>query len=67
MLKKGTRIELVDMIDDPNPVPHGTRGTVMFANRVESMGFTQYDVDWDNGRSLMLCVPPDSYKVVNDE
>lgn len=67
-LRPGQRIELVAMIDDPYPVEPGARGTV---HRVDVRGtganaFLQVDVDWDNGRLLMLAVPPDQYRVIED-
>jgi hypothetical protein len=27
----------------------------------------QFEVDWDNGRKLMLTVPPDRFEVVSDQ
>lgn len=66
-LRPGQRIELLSMADDPNPVQPGTRGTV---REVEKHGtgrdaFIQVDVEWDNGRSLMLSVPPDRCRIVD--
>ena len=58
----GDYIELVSMHDDPDPIPVGTRGVVDFVSAVTSMGFTQYGVKWENGRTLLLVVPPDQFK-----
>ena len=67
-LQPGQRIELVMIVDDPDPIEPGTRGTV---RRVAKHGtghnaFLQVDVAWDNGRSLMLSVPPDRYRIVDN-
>jgi hypothetical protein len=59
---KGTRIELIQMGDDPRPVPPGTRGTVAY---VDDMG--QIGVNWDNGSSLSLIPTEDSFRVLNQE
>ena len=61
MLKVGDRIELVRMNDDPNPVPPGTKGTVKHIEDVHlgRENFTQVDVRWDDGRTLMVVCPPD--------
>lgn len=56
-LKPGDRIRLISMTDDPNPIPTGATGTV--AGSYLHDGWTQVDVDWDSGRSLMLTIPPD--------
>jgi hypothetical protein len=56
-LKSGDRIRLISMTDDPNPIIAGTTGTV--AGAYPQNGWTQVDVDWDSGRSLMLTMPPD--------
>lgn len=62
MLKIGDRVEMVQMKDDPNPIPAGTKGQVKHIEDV-SFGrgdnFTQIDVKWDNGRQLMVVCPPD--------
>ncbi|TWU28040.1 DUF4314 domain-containing protein [Novipirellula artificiosorum] len=56
-LKPGDRIRLISMTDDPDPIPAGTLGEVV---GVYPHGdWTQVDVDWENGRSLMLSIPPD--------
>ena len=59
---KGTRIELIEMGDDPNPVPPGTRGTVAFVDDIGSIG-----MHWDNGQSLSLIPGEDSFRVLNQE
>jgi hypothetical protein len=61
----GDYIELVSMRDDPDPIAPGTKGTVTFINEVQE--FTQYEVDWDNGRALMLSVPPDQFRLATRE
>ena len=59
----GDRIRLVAMPDDPDPIPAGTTGTVA---AVRPHGtWAQVDVDWDNGRKLMLVVPPDQFEVLS--
>ena len=62
MYPVGTRIELIQMGDDPRPVPSGTRGTVAY---VDDMG--QIGMHWDNGRSLSLIPGEDSFRVLNQE
>lgn len=52
-LTEGDRVELLEMPNDPDPIPVGTKGTIV--------GFTEfsdeviYYVNWDNGRTLNLC------------
>ncbi len=58
----GTRIELVQMGDDPHPIPPGTRGTVTF---VDDMG--QIGMRWDNGQSLSLIPGTDSFRKLRAE
>lgn len=55
---EGTRIRLISMPDDPDPIPYGTLGTVIGGNGA------QLSVKWDNGRSLHLLVGIDDYEVV---
>ena len=45
----GTRIRLLEMSEDPNPVPVGSCGTVL---AVDDAG--QLLMQWDNGRNLSL-------------
>lgn len=56
----GTRIVLLSMPDDPDPVPEGTRGTVLRANE------DQLIVEWDNGRSLNVLIGIDRFAVVGE-
>lgn len=62
--KKGDRIELLDMPNDPDPIPRGTHGTVQ--DCVWLMGFEiwQVLVDWDIDRSLAVTIPPDVVRLV---
>ena len=62
MYPKGTRIELIQMGNDPRPVPPGTRGTVAY---VDDMG--QIGMNWDNGSSLSLIPGEDRFRVLNQE
>ena len=43
----GTRIELIHMGDDPNPIPDGTRGAVTAVDDIGTIF-----VDWDTGSGL---------------
>ena len=58
----GDRIELVFMPNDPDPIAPGTQGTV---TDIKEFNFGEWEVqisvDWDNGRTLMLVVPPDEF------
>lgn len=63
-MKIGDRVELIDMPDDPSPIPVGTKGTVERINDVKGLGFTQVQVKWDNGRTLMLSIPPDRVRII---
>jgi Domain of unknown function (DUF4314) len=56
----GSRIELTMMNDDPDPLPIGSKGTVTGGN-----GAQMY-VDWDCGRSLILIVGVDLWRVVQN-
>lgn len=58
--QKGDRIVLDQMGFDPDPIPSGTRGTVLYVmDDAFGMGDVQVEVKWDNGRSLALIMPPD--------
>ena len=55
----GTRIRLIEMPNDPAPVPAGSCGTVL---AVYDAG--QLLMQWDNGRSLSLLPGVDSFEVL---
>jgi hypothetical protein len=65
-LKPGDRIECLAMPDDPDPVPRGTRGTVL-DSPWRSDGIAIIPVAWDDGRALNLSCPPDSFRRVEGE
>jgi hypothetical protein len=62
----GDRIRLVAMPDDPDPIPAGSTGIVTAVRKCGSGGsaWIQVDVDWDNGRKLMLSLPTDQFEVL---
>lgn len=62
MVKKGDRIELVHMGEDPDPIRSGARGTV---KGVDDAGHVL--VQWDNGRTLNLLPNIDSYRILTDK
>lgn len=64
--KKGDRVRLVFMPNDPDPIPEGTEGTV---EEVVAMDWgqdkkTQVYVRWDNGRTLSCVCPPDFLEIL---
>ncbi len=61
-LQKGDRIRLRSMPMDPDPIPVGSLGTVVEV--IDHHDWIQVDVDWDNGRSLMLTLPEDTFELV---
>ena len=65
--QNGDRIRLVSMDDDPNPIQPGQLGTITCVNVIGSgpEQWMQIDVEWDNGRKLMLACPPDRFEVIS--
>ncbi|MCA9173068.1 MAG: DUF4314 domain-containing protein [Planctomycetales bacterium] len=67
--RPGDRIRLISMHDDPAPIDAGQTGSVVM---VSSFGqgnqrWHQIDVSWDNGRSLMLVSPPDTFEIISGD
>lgn len=64
--KKGDRVKLVFMPNDPNPVPEGTEGTVIDVQQMDwgHDKWSQVAIAWDNGRSLSCCCPPDHLEII---
>lgn len=56
---EGTRVELIQMGDDPRPIEPGTRGTVDY---VDSMGTIH--CTFDNGRCLGLIPGEDQFRKI---
>lgn len=64
-MKKGDRVELVAMPGDPNPLPRGSKGTVLSVQEFDwPEPWTQVCVQWDTDRRLMICIPPDDVRVI---
>ena len=64
-LKVGDRIRLIQMVDDPDPIPAGTIGTVTEIH-IHS-DWTQIEVSWESGRNLMLVSPPDKFEIIDGD
>ena len=66
--RRGDRIRLLAMRDDPDPIQVGQLGTVVSVSRHGDGKDTwhQIDVAWDNGRTLMVVSPPDRFELVRD-
>jgi hypothetical protein len=62
----GDRIRLLAMHDDPDPIQVGQTGTVVgITHHGGGKGeWSQVDVSWDNGRTLMLVSPPDVFEII---
>ena len=59
---KGTRIEVIEMSDDPRPIEPGTKGTV---DVVDDMGTVH--CTFDNGRRLGLIPNVDVFQKIWEE
>lgn len=68
MPEPGQRVECVRMTCDPDPIPSGSRGTVL---RVEQWGagpqHANIHVAWDSGRTLALLTDVDKWEVLGNE
>lgn len=67
--KKGDRVRLIFMPNDPNPIPENSTGTV---EEVVNMTWgqdkrSQVWIDWDNGRRLCCICPPDHLEIIDEE
>ena len=59
---EGTRVQLDRMGDDPNPIPDGTKGTVI---TVDDAGTVI--CNFDNGRCLGICPEADSFHKISEQ
>jgi hypothetical protein len=57
----GKRIRMINMSDDPNPIPSGEEGEVV---HIDSTGTLH--VQWDNGRRLGVIPGEDEYEIIDD-
>ena len=60
-IRKGDRIRLLHMPDDPDPIPAGSTGTI---ESVTEDPLGQIWVRWDSGRSLALVPGVDHFEVI---
>jgi hypothetical protein len=65
----GDRIRLLDMQDDPDPILPGQTGTVtgVFLHGKGGKEWCQIDVSWDDGRTLLLVSPPDTFEIIDGD
>lgn len=59
---KGTRIMLIEMGDDPRPIPPHTKGTIEFVDDMATMHCT-----FDNGRRHGLVYGEDSFRKLTEQ
>lgn len=59
----GDRVQITGLMDDPDPLPVGLRGTVNWLGAWTGLYNQQIGVQWDDGRTLML-LPSDPFKVI---
>lgn len=59
MYPKGTKVKVIKMGEDPNPIPSGTTGIVNFVDDLGTVHCT-----FDNGRRLGLIPDEDVFKRV---
>jgi len=61
-VRKGTRIRLIAMPDDPDPIPTGSEGTVVDAT---DGPLGRIEVRWDNStRTLSLIPGVDIFEII---
>lgn len=61
--KKGDIIELLEMVNDPQPLDVGDKGEVTGVVPW-SNGEVQIQVRWESGRGLHLIYPIDKFKII---
>lgn len=54
----GKTVKLIQMYDDPDPIPPGTLGTVYH------VGGGMLNVNWENGRRLGVIVDVDEFEIL---
>jgi len=59
-IKKGDRVEILEMQDTMTSLTKGSKGTVKRIDEDEELIW----VDWDNGEELALLIGIDKYKIV---
>lgn len=55
----GKKVRVIEMVDEPFPVPSGTIGTIY------SVGFDVICVQWENGRNIGLIYDIDTYEILD--
>ncbi len=55
----GKRIQMIEMVDDPNPIECGEKGIVTH------VGGGVINVRWDNGRNIGVIIDEDKYEILN--
>jgi hypothetical protein len=61
--KKGDKIRMKHM-EDPRPIPSGTIGEVLEVRELPKDGW-QLHMRWENGRTLSLIYPHDTFELVS--
>ncbi|MER9176229.1 DUF4314 domain-containing protein [Mesorhizobium sp. M0955] len=64
LFRKGDRLELLAMPNDPCPVPVGTKGTVVADSTWVDYETWQTRMQWDDGRTLAIVSPIDKVRKI---
>lgn len=62
-VQPGNRLRLLNMPNDPCPIPSGSEGDVLAVTPLYD-GTAQIVMKWDCGRNLNLIVPEDTFEVI---
>ena len=57
----GTKVRMVEMLDDPNPIPSGTVGTVTCVDDIGSV-----HMKWENSRTLAFIPGVDTVEIIKE-
>lgn len=60
----GDRVRLTGVMDDPDPIPVGSEGTVDWVNTWTDVLTRQFSVDWDGSSRKLMLLDCDPYRIV---
>ena len=64
--KSGCRVEFVSMNDPYHSLERGSKGTIIYIHRVDSLTKV-FVIEWDNGHQISLIEGKDQYHIIKSE